>query len=65
MNSHYFIRHALLQTSFYYSYVYMVRSRYVSEIGSGEWAVICLGHYEAKGSLKLHLVDGALIEDSL
>jgi hypothetical protein len=32
---------------------------------SGEWAVICLGHYEAKGSFKLLLVDGALIEDWL
>ena len=32
---------------------------------SGECAVICLGHYEGKGSFKLLLVDGALIEDWL
>ena len=54
---------ARLASSLCSSYVYMVRSRDVGGSGSGEWAVICLEYYEAKGSFKLLLVEGALIED--
>ena len=41
----------------------MARWRDVGGSGSGEWVVICLEYYEAKGSFKLLLVEGALIED--